>query len=189
MSTKEVDPIRRFRKCYSGHLLHIWIDEYVGWITRNLPSIEGMFIRYSLYRFLFKQIQSFPLIYPGVYLNHTYGITVGNRFSIGTGSILDGRGGITIGDHVMVGPHVAIYSSEHDMTHPYIPMASLDNILKPVFIGNDVWIGAHVSIPGGIRIGNGAVIAAGAVVVGDVEDNCIVGGVPAVVIGKRDIKK
>jgi len=185
MSDKEVDPIKRFRKCYSDHLLHIWMEEYVGWITRNLPSIEGMVIRYGLYRLLFKQMKSFPLIYPGVYMTHTYGIAVGNRFSIGTGSILDGRGGITIGDHVMVSSNVAIYSSEHNMTHPYLPMASLDNIMKSVVIGDDVWIGTHVCIPGGVTIGGGAVIAAGAVVVNDVEDNCIVGGVPAKIIGKR----
>lgn len=189
MSHKEVSPVKRFRNRYCGHLLHIWIEEYVGWITRNLPSIEGMAIRYGLYRLLFKQIKSFPLIYPGVHISHTYGIAVGKRFSINSGAILDGRGGITIGDGVMVGPHVVIYSSGHDMTRSDLPMTSLDHIMASVVIGDNVWIGAHASIPGGIRIGNGAVIAAGAVVVGDVEDNCVVGGIPAVVIGKRDIKK
>jgi acetyltransferase-like isoleucine patch superfamily enzyme len=189
MSNKEVGPLKRFRNRYAGHLLHIWMEEYVGWITRNLPSIEGMAIRYCLYRPLFKQMKSFPFIYPGVYFTHTYGITVGSRFSINSGSILDGRGGITIGNGVMVGPHVVIYSSRHNMACSDQPMTSLDHIIAPVVIGDDVWIGAHASIPGGIRIGNGVVIAAGAVVVHDVEDYCIVGGVPAVVIGKRDLKK
>ena len=50
---------------------------------------------------------------------------------------------------------------------------------KPVSIGNDVWIGANVMIMPGTRIGDGAVLAGGAVVTKDVDDYCVVGGVPA----------
>jgi chloramphenicol O-acetyltransferase type B len=56
---------------------------------------------------------------------------------------------------------------------------------KPIVIDNDVWIGARVFIRDGVRIGNGAVIAAGAVVVKDVPDYAVVGGVPAKVIRYR----
>ena len=52
-------------------------------------------------------------------------------------------------------------------------------------IGNDVWIGARVFIKGGIKIGDGAIIAAGSVVVKDVPDYAIVGGVPAKLIRFR----
>jgi len=50
---------------------------------------------------------------------------------------------------------------------------------KPITIGNDVWIGGNVTIIGGVTIGNNVIIAAGAVVVKDVPDNTVVGGVPA----------
>jgi acetyltransferase-like isoleucine patch superfamily enzyme len=182
---KQIGPIRRFLGRYSGHLFHIWLEEYVGWLTRNLPSLEGMIVRYGLYKLLFRKIKSFAFIYPGVYFTHTYGIDVGHRFSVNSGAILDGRGGIKIGDGVMIGPQAAIYSSRHDFAQLARPMISLDHIMTPVVIGDDVWIGAHVCIPGGITIGSGAVIAAGAVVVKDVEANTIVSGVPAQIIGKR----
>ncbi len=52
-------------------------------------------------------------------------------------------------------------------------------------IGNDVWIGARVFVRSGLRIGDGAVIAAGAVVVDDVPDYAVVGGVPAKLIRQR----
>lgn len=182
---KQPGPIGRFRKRYSGHLSHIWIEEYVGWITRNLPSMEGMLVRYGLYKLLFKKIESFALIYPGVYFTHTYGIEIGKRFSVNSGAILDGRGGIKIGNGVMIGPHAAIYSSGHNFAQLDRPMTSLDHIMAPVVISDDVWIGAHVCIPGGITIGRGAVVAAGAVVVKDVEANTIVAGVPANTIRKR----
>jgi chloramphenicol O-acetyltransferase type B len=56
---------------------------------------------------------------------------------------------------------------------------------QQTIIGNDVWIGARAYIKDGVKIGNGAIIAAGAVVVKDVPDYAIVGGVPARIIRFR----
>lgn len=49
-----------------------------------------------------------------------------------------------------------------------------------VTIGNHSWIGLGASIKEGIVIGANAVVGAGAAVISDVEDDAIVGGVPAV---------
>ncbi len=57
-------------------------------------------------------------------------------------------------------------------------------LCAPIHIGNRVWIGAGAIITRGVTIGDGAVIAAGAVVTKDVEENTIVGGVPAKLIKK-----
>ena len=46
------------------------------------------------------------------------------------------------------------------------------------------WIGSGVTILDGTKIGNNTVIAAGAVVSGEYEDNCILGGIPARMIGE-----
>ena len=51
-----------------------------------------------------------------------------------------------------------------------------------VTIGNNVWVGTRVTILDGVTIGNNCVIAAGAVVNKKVENNTIVGGVPAKLI-------
>jgi len=54
-------------------------------------------------------------------------------------------------------------------------------------IEDEAWIGANVIILESVnRVGKGAVVAAGAVVVKDVPDMAIVGGVPAKNIGTRD---
>ncbi|NPU83046.1 MAG: acyltransferase [Syntrophaceae bacterium] len=185
MKEKIEGPFGRFLKKYGSRVIHLWFEEYTGWITRNLPSLEGMAIRYALYRLLFKRLPSFPLIYPGVYFTHTYGLSVGHRFSVNTGALLDARGGITIGDGVMVGPYAVIVSSEHDLGRPGIPMTSRDHVLSMVVIQDDVWIGGHAVILKGVTIGRGAVVAAGAVVASDVEPYAVVAGMPAKIIQNR----
>jgi len=53
------------------------------------------------------------------------------------------------------------------------------NIVKPIEIGNDVWIGQGAYLKPGIRIGNGAVVGANSVVTRDVPAYAIVAGNPA----------
>lgn len=183
-----MNALHRFSKRYKGHLLHIWLEESLGWIVRSLPGFSGMVFRWFLYRFLLDKLDSFCLIYPGTYLMHTYGLSVGRSFSINSGALIDARGGIQIGNDVMVGPHAVITSSNHDFEQTDIPMSKKNHIMAPVFIEDDVWIGAHAVITGGIRIGKGAIIAAGAVVTKNVNDYEIVGGVPAKTIRKRGDK-
>lgn len=96
-------------------------------------------------------------------------------------SFLD-LGGITIEDHVQIGPKVSLITENHPLD-PSI-RKSLD--LKSILIKRNAWIGAGAIILPGITIGENSVIAAGAVVNKDVPDNTVVGGVPAKVIRTLD---
>ena len=60
---------------------------------------------------------------------------------------------------------------------------------EKVVIGNDVWIGADVIVMDGVTIGNGAIIASKSVVVRDVPNYAIVGGVPGNIIKYRFSKE
>lgn len=51
-----------------------------------------------------------------------------------------------------------------------------------IIIGDNCYISTGVTILGPVKIGNNVTIGAGAVVVNDIPDNCIVGGVPAKII-------
>jgi maltose O-acetyltransferase len=184
--SKMPNPIARFSKKYQGHLLHLVAEEYLGFIFRHLPGMEGILLRRAVYGRLFRKLGKSSLIYSGVYLTHTYGIEAGDHLSINTGALLDGRGGIEIGNGVMIGPNTVIVSSTHQFDRTDVPMTSLDHLMQPVRIMDDVWIGAQAFIKGGVTIGTGVVVAAGAVVLGDVPDHAMVGGNPARVLKFRN---
>lgn len=57
---------------------------------------------------------------------------------------------------------------------------------QPVKIGQNVLVGANAVVLEGVQVGDNAVVAAGAVVTKDVPANCVVAGVPAKIIKKRD---
>ncbi|HBY86119.1 MAG TPA: acyltransferase [Colwellia sp.] len=115
-----------------------------------------------------------------------------NKFKIAptshikSGTYIECSGGVKIGNNVHIGRGLTIFSSNHNWrSTEYLPYDSKD-ILKPVVIGDAVWIGANVTILPGVIIGDAAVIAAGSVVAHDVDFGAVVGGNPAKVIARRD---
>ena len=60
--------------------------------------------------------------------------------------------------------------------------------VKPVTIGNDVWIGRDAKILKGVRVGNRVIVGASSVVVRDIEDDLIVGGNPAKIIKGKYVR-
>lgn len=84
-----------------------------------------------------------------------------------------GLNGIINGDNVEIGENVTIM---HRVT---IAEGFKD---KPTVIGNNVFIGTGAVIRSGKVIGDNVKIGANAVVTHDIPSNCVVGGVPAIII-------
>ena len=136
--------------------------------------------RKALIRGLFAKTQGLFCIEQPFYCDYGFNIEIGeNFFSNYHLTILD-CAPVTIGNNVMLGPSVSIYTSGHPIHHD-IRNTGLEYAL-PVTIGNNVWIGGHVVINPNVNIGNNTVIGSGSVVTKDIPDNVIAVGNPCKVL-------
>jgi maltose O-acetyltransferase len=113
-------------------------------------------------------------------------IRFGDEVYVGPEARFHAEGGIAIGDNVIFGPRVTIYTSNHVVDGsgwlPYGPVTELGE----VWVGPNVWIGAQTILLAGVRIGEGAVVAAGSVVTRSVPPLALAAGNPAEVKRYRD---
>ncbi|MDD5899690.1 MAG: sugar O-acetyltransferase [Lachnospiraceae bacterium] len=94
---------------------------------------------------------------------------------------------IYVGNDVMFAPNVVITTTNHTID-PELRKDMLQYV-RPVHIGNCVWIGSGVVILPGVTIGDNSVIGAGSVVTKDIPANVVAVGNPCRVlreIGERD---
>lgn len=117
----------------------------------------------------------------GVEFKSPKNIKIGNNCVINPRTLLDGRGGLIIGNNVDIARETNIWTMQHDVNDTNHCAVS-----APVVIEDYVWIASRVTILPGVKIGRGAVIATGAVVTRDVPSMSIVAGVPAKKIGVRN---
>jgi acetyltransferase-like isoleucine patch superfamily enzyme len=107
-------------------------------------------------------------------------ISIGKKTSINQYTIINGQGGVTIGNSVMVAAFVSVFAANHNFDHPTLPILEQGTSTKGgIKIEDDVWIGTHAVILDGVIIGRGSVIGAGAVVTKDVLPYSVMMGVPA----------
>lgn len=111
-------------------------------------------------------------------------ITIGHNSYINSGALFLDNSYITIGDNVMVGPRVQIYTAAHSLNAE--ERIAGNEIARPITIKDKVWIGGGAIILPGITIGEGAVVGAGSVVTKDVKPYTIVAGNPARLIRQQE---
>lgn len=100
------------------------------------------------------------------------GAVIGEETMIDMGAILGGRATVGKGCHIGAGAVLA------GVIEP--PSAN------PVVIEDHVLVGANAVIIEGVRVGKGSIVAAGAIVIEDVPENVVVGGIPARVLKQKD---
>jgi maltose O-acetyltransferase len=160
-----------------------YVDDFELLIVRISGFVPLHIFRYFIYILAGVKVHWSAHLHMGTQFFNPGGVEIGKGTIIGQNAFLDGRNSLKIGKYVDIASDVMIYNSEHDINSEYFEAVS-----SPVEIGDYVFIGPRVIILPGVKIGKGAVIAAGAVVTKDVADFAIVGGVPAKIIGERQIK-
>lgn len=139
------------------------------------PYVIGTIARYEFYRFALRRC--------------------GKNVMIGFGTVFIYRD-IEIGDNVLIGMYNTIHhcdfgswvltaegcrflsgSRYHHFDDTDRPMALQGGSLKRIVIADDVWVGTNSVVMA--NVASGAIVGAGSVVVNDVDEFTIVGGVPA----------
>lgn len=125
--------------------------------------------------------------FPDVMLNGDGLIEIGDNVDIGNGTIIYASkgGGVKIGSNTMIAAQSYIIDCDHGIK-ANMPIRGQSNTVKSIEIGENVWVAAGVKILKGSKIGNGAVIGAASVVKGEIPDNAIAVGTPAIVKKYRE---
>ena len=178
--------VRRASHAVTSHVYHrlpgrAQAEIRLWWyaLLRQIPGFAGCAIRNLLIPY---ENGTHVRVWEHVQIDAPERLRMGDFVSINRYSIVNAAGGITIGDHVMTGPRVTLYSQNHQFSDSLTPIWEQGYVRKPLRIGNNVWLAANVVVLPGVTIGNNVVAAAGAVVTKDVESGSLVAGNPARVI-------
>lgn len=109
-------------------------------------------------------------------------LTIGDNSGMGNNCSFVVGSSITIGRHCRLGSSIQIFDTPG---HPVEPTARLEGQparpedVRPIEIGDNVWIGSSSIIYPGVVIGEDSVVAMGSVVVSNVPPKVVVAGNPA----------
>ena len=114
-------------------------------------------------------------------------LTIGHRVSTMNTIFNLASGSVTVGDDTIFGYNCMVLTGRHEFVdgaraslsgHEEVPRSGGD-----ITIGRGCWIASGATIAGGVTIGDHAIVAGGAVVIADIPDHGIAGGIPAQIIG------
>jgi len=150
---------------------------YYSWINKKIFSKVNCSI---------SEICIGPEVQKDFDIKHPQNLSIGKGTALNGALTINALGGVSIGCSCHIAKGFTVYSHNHNFkSEEYIPYDSI-NLLRPVEIGDAVWIGTNVTIAPGSKIGHGVIISSGSVVFGDVPDCAIIRGNPAEVIKFRD---
>ena len=136
--------------------------------------------RSALAKELFASAGEGAYIEPPFHCDFGFNTHVGKAFYCNYDCVFLDCGTITIGDHVMLGPKVALYAVSHPID-PAVRSLGYDYPMD-ITIGDRVWIGGSVVVCPGVTIGDNTIIGAGSVVTKDIPANVVAAGNPCRVI-------
>ncbi|MGI6162193.1 MAG: sugar O-acetyltransferase [Christensenellales bacterium] len=177
----------------TGGLLYIVNDELRPEVQKsrklvrmfNSTTEDETEYRAQLIKELFSSTGQDVYIEPPFRCDYGMNISVGNNFYANFNCVILDVCPVIIGDNVMFGPDVGIYTASHPIDAAI--RATKVEYGKPITIGDNVWIGGHTVINGGVNIGEGTIIGSGSVVTKSIPSGVIAAGNPCSII--RSITK
>lgn len=158
-------------------------------INKNISKIINFtrnLIRALSYKPWMKHIGSKVLIEKNFICSGAQNVIIGSNTYINHDVEIDSQyAQVTIGNYVLIGPHVYLGTKNYGYKDFTKPMGKQKYNSGNIIVEDDVWIGTKAIILPGVKIGRGSIIGAGAVVTKNVPAFAIVGGVPAKLIKSR----
>ena len=140
--------------------------------------------RYAILQQMLGAVGKDVLIWAPFYCSYGKNTYLGDHVFINYMCVILDNNEVRIGNHVMIGPAVQIYTAAHDLQAESRIQGG--ETAKPITIEDNVWIGGGAILLPGITIGKNAVVGAGSVVTRNVPANTVVAGNPARVIREID---
>ncbi|MFM2486364.1 sugar O-acetyltransferase [Celerinatantimonas yamalensis] len=148
--------------------------ELVDEFNQLAPRAEAE--RQHLFTQLFAEIGDDVHVEKPIHIDYGCNIHLGHHVFINFGWTVLDCAKVTIGDHVFIGPHVAMYTANHPLDKT--TRANHIGDAEPITIGSNVWIGGNCIILPGVTIGDDCVIGAGSLVTTDIESGMLAMGQP-----------
>ena len=149
-------------------------------LTNEINAENDKEHKEQLIRHLFGSAGVAPDLNPNFRCEFGRNIHVGDHFYANYDAVILDGAKVTIGDRVLFGPKVGLYTSNHSFDAREREIGGC--IAKPITIGNRCWLAANVTVLPGVTIGDDVIIGAGSVVTHDIPSNVIAVGNPCQVL-------
>lgn len=156
----------------TGEPYHGTLKNYIQRCFRHNLQFACYFRKYQHNKSIFARIMLY-------HLSRKYGLEISKDAVIGKGLYLGHSYNITVGANVMLGDNVNLRKG------CTLGMTNRGDMGSPQ-VGNNVYIGINATVVGNIRIGNNVLIAPNSYVNFDVPQNSVVIGNPGVVHSKEN---
>ena len=136
--------------------------------------------RNELLRSLFGSVKGNFFIEPPFRCDYGCNIEIGENFYANYNLVILDCAKVTIGDNVLIGPNVGIYTAGHPL---HFELRNEEwEFACPITIEDNVWIGGNVVLNPGVTVGRNSVVGSGSVVTKDIPANVVAAGNPCRVI-------
>lgn len=180
----------RVRRKYVSGIVFLYVKTYsylYGWV-RYCSILVGFLPSNSLRKLLYKYVFKMKLdrktsISGGCEFRSPWNIKLG-ACTIQEKCIFDGRSGIIVGDNVVFGIGVHIWTQQHDLNDSYFDVN--ENNCGMVVISDYAWICSDSSILPKVTVNKGAVLGSKALATKTLEEYGVYVGIPAQKIADRN---
>ena len=119
-------------------------------LLKTVGYIPSQAVRHAAYRACGMTMGRGSVIYHGCEVRAPRAVRIGSWTSIGDHAILDGRGGLTIGDSVNFSTGVWVWTAEHAVNDSAFGYSA-----APVVIEDYAWISCRAVVLPGVTVGRG----------------------------------